>query len=280
MKRGSWKLGELSGIGVYVHWSFAILPVWIGLSALGAGAGLFGAIDAVFFIFALFGCVVLHEMGHALMARRFGIGTRDITLYPIGGVASLERIPERPAQELAIALAGPAVNMVIAGVLFVGMLISGSLSSSIALNPMLNPFFTNLLIANVALVVFNMLPAFPMDGGRVLRSLLALRMPYLRATEIATLTGQMVAILFGLIGLFSGGLSLLLIAVFVYFAATAELNMTRMRYSSPFIHATQPDGSVVEIWDDAKMSASEFAFRSRHGLFRDGFSGDGQRPST
>lgn len=254
-----WKLGNVAGIGVYVHWSFWLLPAWILLSS---GGGLGGALSTVLFVFAIFGCVVLHELGHALTARHFNIGTRDITLYPIGGVASLERIPRRPSQELAIALAGPAVNVVIAAVLFVLLLVVGVGTQGLVFKFTGGSFFVNLLLVNVALVVFNMLPAFPMDGGRVLRALLAMRLPYLRATEIAVRVGQAVAILLGLVGLFTGG-TLLFIALFVFLAAQAELSMARHNErvgSSSFVDeanwphpphhvATQPDSEIV--WLDA-----------------------------
>lgn len=218
-----WKLGDAAGIGVYIHWSFWLLPIWVLLSAQG---GLGGALSSVLFIFAIFACVVLHELGHALMARHFNIGTRDITLYPIGGVASLERIPRRPSQELAIALAGPAVNVVIAATLFVLLLVAGVGTQGLFFTFTGGSFLVNLLLVNVALVVFNMLPAFPMDGGRVLRAFLAMRLPYLRATEIAVRVGQGVAVVLGLVGLFTGG-TVLLVALFVFLAAQAELSIAR-----------------------------------------------------
>ncbi|MBC8352694.1 MAG: site-2 protease family protein [Planctomycetes bacterium] len=224
-----WKLGTLSGIGVYLHWSFWLLPAWILLSA---GGGLTGAIGSVLFVFAIFGCVVLHEMGHALMARHYGIGTRDITLYPIGGVASLERMPRRPSQELAIAVAGPAVNVAIAGVLFAVLLATGIGAQGATLSLVGESFLLNLLVVNIGLVVFNMLPAFPMDGGRVLRAVLAMRKPYLRATELAVRVGQGVAIILALVSLFTGG-TLLFVALFVFLAAQAELAMARRQESSP-----------------------------------------------
>ncbi len=224
-----WKLGKLSGIGVYIHWSFWLLPAWIFMSA---GGSIAGAIGSVLFVFAIFGCVVLHEMGHALMARHYGIGTRDITLFPIGGVANLERIPRRPSQELAIAVAGPAVNVVIAGLLFVLLLFAGASTQGLIFSFTGGSFLLNLLVVNVALVVFNMLPAFPMDGGRVLRALLAMRKPYLRATEIAVRVGQAVAIGLGLLSLQAGG-TLLFVAIFVFLAASAELASVRRQEQSP-----------------------------------------------
>lgn len=226
-----WKLGRLAGIGVYVHWSFWILPAWILLSTVSDGRGWAAGISAVIFVFAIFGCVVLHELGHALMARHYRIGTRDITLYPIGGVASLERMPTRPSQELAIAVAGPAVNVAIAGALFAGAFFTG-LGNLAPVNDVIGgPFLSSLMWVNVFLAIFNLLPAFPMDGGRVLRAFLAMQMAYAKATTIAARVGQVVAILLGAIGLsplFSGGM-LVLVAVFVFLAAQAELTMTRIR---------------------------------------------------
>jgi Zn-dependent protease len=256
-----WKLGTLAGIGVYLHWSFWLLPVWILLSA---GGGLAGAVGSVLFVFAIFGCVVLHELGHALMARHYGIGTRDITLYPIGGVASLERMPRRPSQELAIAVAGPAVNVVIAGVLFGILVVAGISMQGSALDLAGGSFLLNLLAVNVFLVVFNMLPAFPMDGGRVLRAFLAMRKPYVRATEIAVRVGQGVAVLLALAGMWTGG-TLLFVAVFVFLAAQAELAMARrqeiygvssvvdaVNWDPHISDVPEPDGGIA--WLDADDS--------------------------
>lgn len=212
---GAWHLGKLSGIDVRVHWTFLLLPAWVFLTSVAGGSGAVAASVSVLFILAVFGCVLLHEMGHALMARCFGIPTRNITLLPIGGVASLQRMPRQPSQELAIAVAGPLVNVVIATVLFVGL-------GLVPVTNTLTTLLTQLALVNVALVIFNMLPAFPMDGGRVLRAILATYMRYERATGIAATVGQVTAILFGVLGLLSGNLILALIAAFIYFAAKGE----------------------------------------------------------
>lgn len=164
--------------------------------------------------------MLLHELGHALAARQFGIPTRDITLLPIGGVAALERMPRNPLQELWIAVAGPLVNVVIATVLMIGLAFAPPASTS-----GLVVFFWQLALANVVLVVFNMIPAFPMDGGRVLRSVLALLMDWHSATRIAVAVGKVSAVGLGLLGLLSGNLILVLVAVFVFFAAQSELVM-------------------------------------------------------
>ena len=208
-------LGNFAGIDVKAHWSFLLIPAWILFSTLLAGGSAGTAWVSILLILAIFGCVVLHEYGHALTARKFGIETYDIVLYPIGGVASLMRIPKNPFQELAIAVAGPAVNVAIAAVLFAWLAIA-PLSGFTAW------FVYNLAWVNVGLVVFNMLPAFPMDGGRVLRATLAMFSSHHFATQVATSVGKVAAIGLGLLGLFSGHLMLIFIAAFVYFAATAE----------------------------------------------------------
>ena len=209
----AWNLGTVFGIRIRIHWTFLLLPLWIFSSAVLGGVGISSAISTLIFVFAIFGCVLLHELGHALAARQFDIPTRDITLLPIGGVASLERMPRNPWQELWIAAAGPLVNVAIAIVLLLGLFLSAGSQ----------PFLLQLAYANIALVVFNLIPAFPMDGGRILRSTLALFMDWLVATRIAVFTGKVAAIALGLFGLTSGNPMLIFIGVFVYFAAHSEL---------------------------------------------------------
>jgi len=228
------RIATVSGIPIYIHWSFLILIGWIIFANAAAGAVL--AALAVAFILALFGCVALHELGHALMAQRFGIRTRDITLLPIGGVARLERIPEDPTRELLIAIAGPLVNVIIAAALYLGMRLAGypapemlpggnlaTTIGAIGLIPMLVYF-------NIFLVVFNLIPAFPMDGGRMLRALLAYKLDYARATRVAAGVGQALAILFAFWGLYGGNPFLILIAVFVFMGAKAESNFAQVRH--------------------------------------------------
>jgi Zn-dependent protease len=196
----SWKIGRVAGIPIYVHWTFLVLIAWLVLEQLLQGHALAMALEGVGFVLALFGCVVLHELGHALMARRFGVPTADITLLPIGGVARLQRIPEHPPQELLVALAGPAVNVAIV-VLLLGLGVGFPVDMADPDHLIKERFWPKLLEVNAFLVVFNLLPAFPMDGGRVLRALLAMRLEYARATRIAASIGQFMAIGFGLLGL-------------------------------------------------------------------------------
>ena len=224
----SWKLGELAGIGVYVHATFVLLIGFLVLSHWRQGHSLAVIAAGVGFILALFACLVLHEFGHALTARRYGIKTRDITLYPIGGVARLERMPDDPRQELRVALAGPAVNVIIAAGLFAGLQFTGAWQPLSELSIATGSFVERLMLVNVFLAAFNMVPAFPMDGGRVLRALLATRMDYTRATQIAATLGQSVAFLFGLIGFLTNPF-LIFIALFVWIGAAQEASMVQMK---------------------------------------------------
>ena len=233
----SWKLGTFAGIDVRVHATFLILLVWVALVSYQQSGTAAGAVNGVVFILAVFASVVLHEYGHALTARHFGIPTREITLLPIGGVAQLERIPKEPRRELAVALAGPAVTIAIVLVLFVVLVVTGGPTAPSVLLREGAPFLARLMWVNVFLAVFNAIPAFPMDGGRVLRAGLATRMSHLRATRIAAEVGKGFALLFGIIGLFSDPW-LVLIALFVWLGAAGEAAMAQQ--SSAF------DGIPVE----------------------------------
>jgi len=223
----SWKLGRFAGIDVYIHGTFFILIGWLAVSHWIRERSLGASLEGVAFVLAIFSCVVLHEFGHALTARKYGIQTRDITLLPIGGVARLERMPSDPTQELWVALAGPAVNVVIAAVLYVGLYVVGDIRSH-ALSATEGSFLSRLMTVNVGLVIFNLLPAFPMDGGRILRAVLAKHTGYVRATNVAAGVGQAMAFLFGFLGLF-GNPFLLFIALFVWIGATQEASMTQMK---------------------------------------------------
>jgi Zn-dependent protease/CBS domain-containing protein len=226
----SWRIARVAGIPIYVHWTFLILIAWVVLGHWIEGQSLANTAEGVAFVLALFGCVVLHELGHALAARRYGIPTADITLLPIGGVARLQQIPEQPAQELVVALAGPAVNVVIVAVLtLLGTRFPGNMRDP---QHLVYPgFLPKLLEVNAFLALFNLLPAYPMDGGRVLRALLALRLPYVRATRLAASIGQVMAILFGLLGLTGGNPILLLIALFVWIGAENEATLVEERFA-------------------------------------------------
>lgn len=228
--RWSWSLGTLFGIKVRIHWTFLLLLIWIAASSAGAGGGWLAVLTSLAFIIAVFGCVLLHEAGHALMARRFGVPTVDITLLPIGGLARMQRIPTEPKQELAIAVAGPAVNVVIGALLFAGLTAGYGLGTVLSVQFLEESLLARLMWVNFVLVAFNVLPAFPMDGGRMLRALLAMRMNYSRATNIAGALGQMMAMLFGLIGLFYNPF-LLFIALFVFLGAEAEMQAAHLRHS-------------------------------------------------
>jgi len=233
-----WKLARIAGIDVYMHATFLLLIGWVAFSYWTEQGTLQAVLSGVLFILLLFGFVVMHEYGHALTARKFGIKTRDITLYPIGGVARLERMPEKPIEELWVALAGPAVNVVVAILLF------GYLAVTRTIEPLTNLSVSNgslierLMIVNLWLVGFNLIPAFPMDGGRVLRALLGLRMEYVRATQIAANVGQAFAFVFGFIGLISNPF-LVFIALFVWMGASQEASMVQMKNSISGIPVTR-----------------------------------------
>lgn len=215
----SFPIGRILGIELRVHATFFLLIAWIALTGWQAGgaaqAGLY-----TLYIALLFACVVLHEFGHALMARRFGIRTPDVTLLPIGGLARLEKMPDKPAQEIAVALAGPAVNLVIFAAL--GLVFGLPASPAEIASLTLADLPGQIALLNLILAVFNLLPAFPMDGGRVLRALLAMRLPRVRATELAALAGRGFAFALGLAGLMAANPMLILIAFFVFVAAGAE----------------------------------------------------------
>lgn len=225
----SLKLGRILGIDVYIHATFWLLLAFVGFSDYSRTHDVMGAVAGMVFILALFVCVVLHEYGHALTARRYGIQTRDITVLPIGGLARLERMPSDPRQELVVALAGPAVNVIIALLLGIYLAATGGFVQSAESAVVSGGFVQRLFSVNIMLVVFNLLPAFPMDGGRVLRAVLAMRMPYNRATQIAANIGQTMAFLFAIVGFMTGAITLLLIAFFVWTGAAQEANATQAR---------------------------------------------------
>ncbi|MEZ4702726.1 MAG: site-2 protease family protein [Rhodothermales bacterium] len=224
-----YKVGTFARIDVFLHWSFFLMMGGIFVFYLYQGASVMAALAGVGMMGAAFLCVVLHEYGHALMARRFGIPTLDITLYPIGGVARLSRIPKEPAQEFLIAVAGPAVNIAIAGVLFGFLTVFGGAPSlpSVMAAPM--QVVGALMWFNVMMAAFNMLPAFPMDGGRVLRAGLTVVLGFSRATQLAALVGHVVALGMFVYGIYTFQFMLLFIALFIVMAAQQEVQQTVMQ---------------------------------------------------
>jgi Zn-dependent protease/predicted transcriptional regulator len=226
--RWSWKIGRIAGIDLYVHATFFLLILWVVLLHASQGRSLQAVLSGVSFILVLFACVVLHEFGHALTARRFGIPTKDITLLPIGGMARLERMPDKPWQEFWVAMAGPLVSLAIAAAIYLALFLAGGFQPVTGLSITGGPFLERILVANVVLAVFNLVPAFPMDGGRVLRALLATRLDHVRATQIAASVGQGLALVFGLFGLFFNPF-LLFIAFFVWIGAAAEAHSVQIK---------------------------------------------------
>jgi Zn-dependent protease len=258
----SWKIGTAFGIPLYLHSTILLLPALVLVGQLDDGW--FNAVVMILLTAGIFGCVLLHELGHALAARLFGVPTRDITLYPIGGVARLERMPEKPLQEMAIAVAGPAVNLVLVGLLLpltflalaAGLLRPEGLTAfrlDEGLGATAAKFIVILMVANGLLMVFNLLPAFPMDGGRVFRAFLALMLDQVRATEIASAVGFALAlamIVAGLVSPFTGfGTPILaLVGAFLAFAGRMELMGVR-RQATQERWAVAEEEAVVE--DDA-----------------------------
>jgi stage IV sporulation protein FB len=224
----SWRIANVRGIDVKIHATFFLALIWGAL--IWGGGRPAGLLYGAFLTIALFAIVLAHEFGHAIAAQSYGIKVHDIVLLPIGGLARLSRMPEKPSQELVVALAGPVVNLIIA-VSLAPFVVFGMLAQMRAglgfflpatTQPGLLNFATFLVMVNVSLLIFNMIPAFPMDGGRVLRALLALKLPYTRATTIAATVGRLFAFAFGGLALLSGNWSLALVAMFVFFGAGAE----------------------------------------------------------
>lgn len=261
----SWSIPivRIAGIQLRIHITFLLLIVWIAI----------GSTSAAIFVLLLFVCVVLHEFGHAIAAKGYGINTPDITLLPIGGVARLERIPEEPKEELVIAAAGPAVTAIIALCLFIVIAARGG--AELAAPVSTGDLVLNLFRINIWLLLFNLIPAFPMDGGRVLRALLATRMSYARATQVAATVGQGFAFVFGIVGLFGippfihANPFLIFIAFFVYIGASQEAALAQMRdvsrrfpVSSAMVREfrTLPEGATLEEAVDALLATSQHDF--------------------
>ncbi|RIK41047.1 MAG: peptidase M50 [Chloroflexi bacterium] len=244
---------RIFGIDMRVHWSFLLIVVYYAFIYSGTGTNpMIGAAYGVVMILLLFLCVTLHELGHSLVAKYYKINVPHITLLPIGGVASLERMPDKPLQEFLIAIAGPLVNIVLAAVLapFAGYAVvsaveAGQLTTSpvaiwrFAITPGVGNLVVNLTLTNLLLALFNLLPAFPMDGGRILRALLAMGTSYVQATRIAVVVGRLMAALFAFWGIMGGGIFLLLIAFFVYVGGGAELEAVESRAVLKNVRAEQ-----------------------------------------
>jgi len=244
----SWKIARIAGIDVRLHVTFVILIAWIALVYWKLFGTLYAVLSSVSFILALFGCVLLHELGHALTARKFDIRTSNITLLPIGGVAQVEKMPADPRKEILIALAGPAVSMVIALLLWVLLSTTSGLVPLQDLSVTGGSFLQRLMIINFLLAAFNLLPALPMDGGRVFRALLTLKMEPVTATRIAAGLAQMLAILLALLGL-RYNLFLVFIAIFIWFGAVAEASMANLKSALSGISARSAmlkDFQVIE----------------------------------
>jgi Zn-dependent protease/CBS domain-containing protein len=242
---------RVAGTEIRMHLTFLILLAWVGIAEYLAG-GANAALDAMLFVIAVFACVVLHELGHALAARRYGITTPDITLLPIGGVARLSRIPDNPSEEVVIAIAGPLVNVVIAGVLIA---LGGRIdfTGTITTGGAIPDFLTRLATVNIFLVLFNLIPAFPMDGGRVLRALLTFAMGRQRATAVAARIGQGLAFVFGFLGLMGGNAILVFVAIFVFIAAGAEAGEASLREIARRIPV---DRAMVRVFETLAPSAT------------------------
>jgi Zn-dependent protease len=230
--KGSFNLGKIAGIGIFIHWTFSLLILFVVYVNYKAGQNVTQILWSVLFIVCIFLTVVLHELGHALTAKKFGIKTKDITLLPIGGLARLERLPEKPSEELMVAFAGPLVNIVLAFItsLFITLPdnpedVVAQLSDGVNANN----FFLNFYLVNIVLAIFNLIPAFPMDGGRVLRALLSYKLERPLATKIAARIGQLLAMGFVFLGFFSNPF-LIFIGIFVFMGAQIESEYTETKY--------------------------------------------------
>ena len=268
----SFKLGKLFGIPLYIHFTFLLLPA--GILLANRGIGLVNSLFVILLLMAVFTCVVLHELGHALMARFFGIDTESITLYPIGGVARLERMSEKPSEEICIALAGPAVNLVLAvllaplAILAVHHGLIGGVdlyNARIGLGAAIARIAYYLLNANLGLLAFNLLPCFPMDGGRVLRALLSYFMGHLRATEMAARVGLLMAFLIAGLSLPAQSPMPIVLAVFVLFVGQRELQCVRQLHAERQAALVKPEAIPIPVpaKEDAPFSGVAWDSRSR-----------------
>lgn len=230
--KGSFKLGKVAGIGIFIHWTFSLIILFIIFMNYRAGQNTTQIIWSVVFILCIFITVLLHELGHALAAKNYNIKTKDITLLPIGGLARLERIPEKPTEELIVAFAGPLVNIALAFITALFISIpedTDKLMAALSNGVNANNFFLNFFLVNFWLAIFNLIPAFPMDGGRVLRALLSFKLPRNVATRIAARIGQFLALAFIILGFFTSPF-LIFIGVFVIIGAQIEADYTESKF--------------------------------------------------
>ncbi len=278
--RGALPLFRFRGIQLLVHWTFLLLPAYVLVTGLMEGTAIREVLMDIGFVLIVFVCVVLHEFGHALTAQHFGVGTRNITLLPIGGIASLERMPEEPRQEFWITVAGPMVNLVIAGLALAGLSILGitDLFAGLSFNlGRWNALFTFLMFSNVGLFLFNLIPAFPMDGGRILRSSLSMWLPREKATRIATSIGRVFAIGFVLYGLMEGQPFLAIIGLFIFMSAGAEAKAVTQRSQTRSLPVRQrmrtgtismtPTTTVQNAWNAIAMVDHRVLLVMDHGVF-------------
>lgn len=266
--KGAIKIGTVRGIGVFIHWSFFLLLGWIAYNEFDATSSWSSVGNELLMVLLVFTCVLLHEFGHAMMAQHYKVNTRDITLLPLGGVARLEHMPEKPIQELMVAIAGPLVNVLIILLLIPVILLGKGWPLALDLEFYeTNGILVNLLLVNCSLLFFNLLPAFPMDGGRVLRSLLALKLSRVLATKIAVYTGMVLALAFVVIGLYFN-LILSLIGIFVFFGAVNELKSiakAKRGYQTPLQAILRKD--IVQANTDFTLKeATDVLFSSNSGF--------------
>lgn len=228
--KGSFKLGTIAGIGVFVHWTFSILIAFIIFKNYQAGHSTQQILWSLAFIGSIFLTVFLHELGHALAAKKYNIKTKDITLLPIGGLARLESIPEKPKEELVVAIAGPAVNIGLAvlTVFFITLPDAENLTRQLTTSVNSSNFVLTFFVVNIWLALFNLIPAFPMDGGRILRAILSMYMKRNTATNIAAGIGQVLAIGFAILGFYSNRF-LIFIGFFIFLGAQAEAAFTQTK---------------------------------------------------
>jgi Zn-dependent protease len=266
--RGVWKIANISGIPVQIHWSFSLLFFWIYFEGLRHDLRWGEMLVFAILLLTLFVCVVFHEFGHALAARRYGVSTKDITLSPIGGAARLNKLPDRPLHEFIIAMAGPSVNLIIAAVLMLAMWgLSISLVPEIASTPMKvfsnsANFFQLILMLNVFLALFNLIPAFPLDGGRMLRAVLSVKLGRLRATRIASLIGRIIAMVLLGFAIYHGDFLFGLLSLFVFFMAAHEYYMVRLdnvMHSKTIADLVQADFTRLHVADTMQQPVRVFS---------------------